>query len=183
MLKIVTPITLCIVSTLSMANQPSDDFTSALKRYGQSMARETLASLIEQRGNGHSWKTILGEKLPKELDDRCGYRDLVGLPEKGFSEMRNAVLPVAGDRIVRAFSEKLARPSAKLNLNQVSIVKGLTGDQTLVVLDVQPKNPGDRSIGLLFQLNNGGRMSLCDVIDGSKPNEGILYNIGRELGN
>lgn len=167
--------------TTSAASQSDPAFDKALARYAQSSARDLMSNLIEQHASGTSWKIILGQNLPKSLDDRCGYREKLNLPEDGFIQMRDAVMPVAGDRMEKAFSPALSRPGARLALVEVRPLLYAGARQALVVTSVIPSKPGDRPFGLLYQLDSGGRMSLCDVTEGSTPEKGILYNISKEL--
>jgi hypothetical protein len=161
---------------------PSDPaFDKARIRYAQSSARDLMSNLVAQRASGTSWKLVLGQTLPKQIDDRCGYREKLNLPEDGFNEMRDAVIPVLGARLDTNFSPLLSRPSARLALVDVRPLKSSGVDQVMVVTRVEPAKPGDITLGFLYQLDQGGRMALCDVIAGSKPDQGMLYNLGREL--
>ena len=164
------------------ANKPDADFNKALTRYAQSSARDMMAGLIAQRADGSSWKIILGQNLPKLIDDRCGYREKLNLPEDGFTQMRDAVMPVAGERFDKAFSPMLSRPNAQLALVEVRPLNYGGARQALVVTKVIPAKPGDTTMGLIYQLDDGGRMSLCDVVNGTNPDQGILMGISKELG-
>ena len=141
-----------------------------------------MSGLIAQHADGTSWKIILGQNLPKLIDDRCGYREKLNLPADGFIQMRDAIMPVAGERFNKAFSPMLSRPGAQLALVEVRPLQYGGARQALVVTKVIPARSGDTPIGLLYQLDEGGRMSLCDVVDGSDPDSGILTAISKELG-
>ena len=91
-------------------------------------------------------------------------------------------MPVAGERFNKAFSPMLSRPGAQLALVEVRPLQYGGARQALVVTKVIPARSGDTTIGLLYQLDEGGRMSLCDVVDGSNPDNGILTSISKELG-
>lgn len=164
------------------ANRPDADFDKALTRYAQSSAREMMTGLISQYGDGTSWKIILGQNLPKLIDDRCGYREKLSLPNEGFMQMRDAIMPVAGERFNKAFSTMLSRPGAKLDLVNIKPLEYNGARQALVVTRVIPAKPGDTPIGLLYQLDGGGRMSLCDVTNGSSVDKGILSSLAKDLG-
>lgn len=162
--------------------QSNADFDKALTRYAQSSARDMVATLAAQRLDGVSWKIILSQNLPKLIDDRCGYRERLNLPVDGFGQMRDAIIPVAGERINKAFSSMLSRPRAKLDLVEIKPIDSGGARQALVVTKVLPSKPGDQNIGLLYQLDEGGRMSLCDVIEGSSSDKGILSLLAKDLG-
>mgnify|MGYP003466380278 CR=1 FL=1 len=183
MRKILIGLTLSFLCGSAVAGPSSDseDFQKALKRYAQSSARELMASLIEEHQRGTSWKLILNQNLPKLIDDRCGYKDKINLPDDGFDQMKSSVARVAGERFEKAFSSQLSRPGAKLVLVEVKPVKYGNLDQAIVTTRVSPAKPGDILISLLYQLDDGGHMSLCDVGTGNSPESGILENIGKEL--
>lgn len=183
MRKILLGLTLSFLcgSVIAGPSSNDEDFQKALKRYAQSSARELMASLIEQHQKGTSWKLILSQNLPKLIDDRCGYKDKINLPDEGFEQMRNSVIKVAGERFDKAFSNQLARPGAKLALVEVKPIKYGDLDQAIVTTRVSPARPGDILISLLYQLDDGGHMSLCDVGTGNSPESGILAVIGKEL--
>lgn len=164
-----------------MAATANPDFDKAVSRYAQSSARDLMNTLITQHAAGTSWKIILGQNLPKMVDDRCGYREKLNLPEDGFTQMRDAVSTVAGERFDKAFSSQLSRPGAKLGLVSVKPLKYAGADQALVIMRVLPAKPGDANISLLYQLDEGGRMSLCDLVAGDSPDLGILTTISKEL--
>lgn len=157
------------------------DFEKATERHAQTSARELLVHMTEHREKGISWKSILTTKLPKEIDDSCGYQELVNLPEDGFDGMKTEVAKVAGKRFDKEFNAELSRPGASVDLVSVSSIKLNSGDHALVVLRVIPAQATDKNISLLYQLNSEGRMSLCDVIPGQKVSDGILRMIGKEL--
>jgi hypothetical protein len=183
MRKILLGISLSFLCGLAVAGPAHEDqdFQKAIKRYAQSSARELMGGLIEQHQSGTSWRLILSQNLPKQIDDRCGYKDKINLPDEGFEQMRNAVSKVAGERFDKAFSGQLSRPSAKLGLVEVKAIKYQSLDQAIVTMRVNPAKTGDILISLLYQLDEGGRMSLCDVGTGNSPESGILAVIGREL--
>jgi hypothetical protein len=168
-------------SVIAGPSSDSEDFQTALKRYAQSSARELMTSLIEERQGGASWKLILSHNLPKKIDDRCGYKDKINLPDEGFEQMKASVVRVAGERFEKAFSSQLSRPGAKLALVEVKPVKYGNLDQAIVTTRVNPAKPGDILISLLYQLDGDGHMSLCDIGTGNSPESGILENIGKEL--
>lgn len=159
----------------------SGDFEKATERHAQTSARDLLVQMSQFREKGTSWKTILTTKLPDQIDDTCGYQELVNLPEDGFEVMRKEVAKVAGNRFDKEFQAQLSRPGAAVDLVKVTSIKLSSGDHALVQLRVIPAQPEDKNISLLYQLNSEGRMSLCDVIPGQKVNEGIIYKLGKEL--
>ncbi|MNR04552.1 hypothetical protein D3C85_1205240 [compost metagenome] len=159
----------------------SGDFEKATERHAQTAARDLLVQMSQHREKGISWKTILTTKLPEQIDDSCGYQELINLPEDGFEGMKAEVAKVAGNRFDKEFNTELSRPGASVDLVRVSSIKLSSGDHALVVLRVIPAQATDKNISLLYQLNSEGRMSLCDVIPGQKVDEGIIRKLGKEL--
>ncbi|MBI6883030.1 hypothetical protein [Pseudomonas putida] len=180
--KILICLGLSIVASCAYA-KPSDDndFEQAVARHAQSSARDLMTNLIGQHSSGSSWKMILSKSAPKLIDDRCGYKEKMNLPEDGFIEMRDAVAQVVGERLDKAFSEILSRPNSRLDLKEVKPIRVSGVNQAMVVLNVTPAKPGDNSITLIYQLNDGGRMSLCDISTGATVEQGILSEIYKEL--
>jgi hypothetical protein len=158
-----------------------DDFSKAVEQHAKTAARDLISELVELRGKGIAWKQILSDNLPKQLDDRCGYRELINLPENGFDEMRTDVAKTVGSRLVVAFQDVLSRPGSKVDLVSVKNIKLSTGDHSLVTLRVIPAQSTDKNLSLLYQLNSEGTMSLCDVIPGTLVADGILNRLGKEL--
>lgn len=159
----------------------SSDFEKATQRHAQTAARDLLVQMQQHREKGVSWKNILTTKLPEQIDDSCGYQELINLPEDGFEVMKTEVAKVAGNRFEKEFSTELSRSGATVDLVRVSSVKLSSGDHALVVLRVIPAQPADKNISLLYQLNSEGRMSLCDVIPGEKVEDGVIRKLGKDL--
>jgi hypothetical protein len=159
----------------------SDDFSKAVEQHAKTSARDLISELVESRAKGVTWKQILSDNLPKQLDDRCGYRELINLPENGFDEMRAEVAKTVGSRLVGSFQGLLSRPGSKVDLVSVKNLKLNTGDHSLVTLRVIPAQATDKNLSLLYQLNSEGTMSLCDIIPGDAVADGILSRLGKEL--
>lgn len=158
-----------------------DDFSVAIEQHAKTTARDLISEMVDSRGKGVTWKQILSDSLPKHLDDRCGYRELINLPENGFDEMRTEVAKTVGSRLANDFQGQLSRPGSKVDLVRVSSLKLNGGDHSLVTLRVIPAKSTDKHISLLYQLNNEGTMSLCDIIPGDSVADGVLSRLGKEL--
>ena len=181
MRKIIAALIVFGLPLTSPASTPQDDFSRALERYAKSTAHSTMNSLISKNSNGTSWKILLDEEIPNLIDNRCGYRELINLPEDGFLEMRNAVADVTGDRLAKAFSSMLSRPSGRIELVTVKAYKSGSTDRAIVVMKVTPPRTSDKHFGLVYQHSGEGNMSLCDVVIGDKIEDGVLYVIGKQL--
>jgi len=159
----------------------ADDFSKAIEQHAKTSARDLISEMVDLRGKGITWKQILSDDLPKRLDDRCGYRELINLPEDGFDEMRGEVAKTAGARLSNEFLGLLSRPGSKVDLVRVSTLKLNGSDHSMVTLRVIPAQAKDKNISLLYQLNSEGTMSLCDIAPGTSAVDGILNRLGREL--
>lgn len=140
-----------------------------------------MGELIAKNANGTSWKIIFRQDVPNLIDDRCGYREQINLPREGFAQMRSAVVEVAGQRIEKALSNQMNRSTGKIELVEVKSFKAGSADRAIVIMKVVPSKSSDKPFGLLYQHSGEGNMALCDVIDGTRPEDGILFNIGKEL--
>jgi hypothetical protein len=174
---------LILVSALIFMSSSAycDDFSNAVEQHAKTSARDLISGFVDSRSKGVTWKQILSDKLPKQLDDRCGYRELINLPENGFDEMRTEVASTVGSRLVASFQDILSRPGSKVDLVSVKNLKLTTGDHSLVTLRVIPAQATDKNLSLLYQLNSEGTMSLCDIIPGDAVADGILSRLGKEL--
>ncbi|MBD8681969.1 hypothetical protein [Pseudomonas sp. CFBP 13719] len=156
-------------------------FDNAVRQHAQGSAREFMSKLVDQRSKGYSWKMILNTQVPGMLEDGCGYRERVGLPDRSFKEMKQQVVPVVGSQLVERYESLLSKPSARLGLVTVKSAQDNSGDYAVVVLKTLSSSKSDPYFSLIYQLNDNGRMSLCDISKTDDMTGGLLEEIGSKL--
>lgn len=156
-------------------------FDNAVRQQAQGSARELMTKLVEQRSKGYSWRMILGNQVPDMLDDVCGYRERVGLPDRSFKQMKKQVVPVVGDKLAERYDSMLSKPSAQLGLVAVKNAQLNSGDYAVVVLKTLNASKTDPYFSLVYQLNGSGRLSLCDISKTDDMRGGLLEEIGDKL--
>lgn len=156
-------------------------FDSAVRQQAQGAARELVSNLVDQRSKGYSWKLILSTQLPAMIDDGCGYRERIGLPDRAFAEMKKQVMPTLGEQLANTYESLLSRPSARLGLVSVKNAQLSSGDYAIVSLKPLSASKNDPYFSLIYQLNGTGRMSLCDISTTDDMKGGLLDELGRVL--
>lgn len=167
-----------LLPTLAFADA---SFDNAVRQHAQGAARDFMSKLVDQRSKGYSWKMILSTQVPDMLEDGCGYRERVGLPDRSFKEMKQQVQPVVGEQLVARYESILSKPSARLGLVSVKNAQMNSGDYAVVALKTLSSSKSDPYFSLIYQLNGNGRMSLCDISKTDDMTGGMLEEIGRKL--
>lgn len=143
------------------------------------LAKEAAYTLMQNmslmRAEGYTWDTILGEHLPNQINEACGYRERTGFDARLSPAVLDATKRVFSGALTHSYTEVFSRPGAQIHLFDD---KTKDNEDIIISLRVVPSLKEDPWLNLIYRMGDEGAVVLCDI---GQDDQGGLKTIGKEI--